>query len=66
MTAYRPGDGILDRLMPDADERAREEARANLTAFMAVMLRIAERETGEQLSQNPIRAATDDSIESRL
>lgn len=66
MSERKPGDDILDRTMPGAEEAAREEARANLTAFMAVMLRIAEREVEEAISQIPIRASADDSVKSRL
>lgn len=66
MSERKPGDDILDRVLPDADEAAREEARANLTAFMAVMLRIAEREAEKALSQDAIRPPGNDSVESRL
>ena len=65
MSERKPGDDILERVLPDADEAAREVARVNLVAFMAVMLRIAERETEEALSQNAIRPPGEDSVESR-
>ena len=66
MSERKPGDDILDHSMPGADKAAREEVRANLTAFMAVMLRIAEREADEALSQPTIRALAADSVESRV
>lgn len=39
----RPGDIILDRYMPDASPEAREEARENLYALAAAVVRICER-----------------------
>jgi len=43
----RPGDLILERYMPDASEEEREEARANLKAYVALVLRLQERAVRE-------------------
>lgn len=66
MSERKPGDDILERAMPSAEQAAREVARANLVAFMAAMLRIAEREAEEALSQEAIRRSDDDPVKSRL
>ena len=47
----RPGDLILDRYMPDASDTEREEARENLRAYAAVVLRIATRLATEEHEQ---------------
>lgn len=60
---YRPGDIILNRYMPDASEAEREEARANLYAFVAVLARIARRRTDEQIEAE-IRAKAKREVES--
>ena len=52
----RPGDFILDRYMPDATPVQREEARENLRAYAAVVLRIATRLATEEYEQ-AIRAS---------
>jgi len=39
----RPGERFIDRYMPGASEEAREEAYANLTALVALLVRIDER-----------------------
>ena len=46
----KPGDFILDRYMPDADETAREQARENLRRFARALLRIAMRQTRAELA----------------
>lgn len=43
----RPGDVFLDRYMPGASEEEREEARQNLYAYFAVLLKIATRRADE-------------------
>ena len=47
----KPGDLIIDRYMPNATETEREEARTNLRAYLAVVLRIASRIEDEGRSQ---------------
>ena len=47
----RPGDLILDHYMPDASDTEREEARENLRAYAAVVLRIATRLATEEHEQ---------------
>ena len=49
--ARPPGDIILDRYMPNASEAEREEARENLRAYAAVVLRIATRQATEEYEQ---------------
>lgn len=49
--ARRPGDLILDRYMPNASEIEREEARQNLCAYAAVVLRIATRLATEEYEE---------------
>jgi hypothetical protein len=61
--ARRPGDQIIDRYMPDATEEEREAARANLYAFVAVLLRIATREALEE-TEREIRANDRGAVES--
>jgi hypothetical protein len=39
----QPGDGLLDRYVPDADEESREAARAAFRDFAFLLLRIGER-----------------------
>jgi hypothetical protein len=51
----RPGDLILDRYMPNATEEEREEARANLKAYVAVVLRKKQRLAREAV-ESRIRA----------
>ncbi len=38
-----PGDLILDRYMPDATPEQREDAHANLKAYVAVIMRLNQR-----------------------
>ena len=59
--ANRPGDLILDRYMPNASEAEREEARENLRAYAAVVLRIATRLATEEYEQ-AIRANAADKV----
>jgi hypothetical protein len=59
--ARRPGDIILDRYMPNASEAEREEARENLRAYAAVVLRIATRQATEEYEQ-AIRANGGDKV----
>jgi len=40
---HRPGDGILNRYVPELGPAEREEARARLYAFVAWQLRIIKR-----------------------
>ena len=47
----RPGDIILDRYMPGASDAEREEARENLRAYAAIVLRIATRLATEDHEQ---------------
>ncbi|MCW5726234.1 hypothetical protein [Parvibaculum sp.] len=55
----KPGDLIIDRYMPNATEAERKEARENLHAYLAVVMRIAarlereERERGQAIRVNP-------------
>jgi hypothetical protein len=58
-----PGDVILERYMPDATAEEREAARANLYAFVAVLLRIATREATEE-AEREIRANGGGEVES--
>jgi len=47
----RPGDLILDHYMPNASEEEREAARANLKAYVSVVIEICsrlEREAGDK------------------
>ena len=60
---YRPGDVILNRYMPNASEADREEARANLYAFVAVLVRIAKRRTDEEIERE-IRVKAEGKVES--
>jgi hypothetical protein len=61
LSARKPGDIILDRYMPDADEAEREQARENLRRFAKALLRIAMRQTRAELaeldSRNPPEGA---------
>ena len=43
MTLPRPGDLILDRYFPDANEEERDRARAALREWAALLIRIGER-----------------------
>jgi len=54
----RPGDLILERYLPDADDETRARARENLRIFAKALLRIAIRQTREEL-------AVQDSLKSR-
>ena len=45
---HRPGDIILNRYLPDATEREREEARGNLYEFVDALYRIALRIAQEE------------------
>lgn len=45
----KPGDLILGRYMPNATEEEREEARQNLQAFAATLVRIAARRADETI-----------------
>jgi hypothetical protein len=56
----RPGDLILDRYMPNATGEEREEARANLKAYVAVVLRKKQR-LAREAGERRIRAI--DSVE---
>jgi len=47
----RPGDSIIDRYMPGVTEAAREAARENLYAYVAALLRIANRRQTKSLSR---------------
>jgi len=47
----QPGDGILDRYLPGASDEERAEARANLYAYLEVLLRIATRRAEEDWSR---------------
>lgn len=58
----KPGDLILDRCMPDANAAEREEARANLYALAAVVLRICTRLAHEQ-HRLAIRRPADGAVE---
>ena len=46
----QPGDIILDRYMPDATPEEQDDARENLYAFAAVILRICERVHRERMT----------------
>ncbi len=59
----RPGDLIIDRYMPNATEDEREAARANLYAFVAVLLRISTRCANEEY-ERAIRAKQGGAVES--
>ena len=59
----RPGDVIVDRYMPTATLEEREAARANLYAFVAVLLRCATRRANEE-SESEIRASDPAAVES--
>lgn len=61
----KPGDLIIDRYMPNASEAEREEARENLRAYLAVVLRIAARVESEEKLQCPIRVNPDSAVDSR-
>ena len=39
----QPGDGLLDRYLPDADEETRERAREAFREYALLLLRIGER-----------------------
>lgn len=58
----RPGDYILDKYMPAASTEQREEARENLYALAAVVVRICERIARER--QDAIRAKRRAEVES--
>jgi hypothetical protein len=60
----RPGDLILNRYMPNASGAEREEARENLRAYAAVVLRIATRLATEEYEQ-AIRAKGADAVPSK-
>ena len=47
-TGWRPGDGLLDRYLPDADEETRERARETFREFAFFLLRVGERIQAEQ------------------
>jgi hypothetical protein len=49
----RPGDLILDRYLPDADEETRERARDALRQWALMLIRIGERVSDEQ-STGPV------------
>jgi len=57
----RPGDLILDRYMPNASDVEREEARENLRAYAAVVLRIATRLATEE-HEEAIRTKSIDAV----
>jgi len=59
--ARRPGDLILERYMPNASDAELEDARENLRAYAAVVLRIATRLTTEEHEQ-AIRAKGTDTV----
>ncbi len=56
----KPGDDILDRYMPGASAEEREIARANLYQFIAMIIRIVER---ENTADSTIRADDDGHVE---
>lgn len=60
---HKPGDVFLDRYMPNASDKEREEARQNLYDFFAVLLRIATRRANED-HDNAIRANKGQAVES--
>lgn len=62
----KPGDAILDRYMPDADEATREQARENLRRFARALLRIAIRQTREELEADSRKLAEGATIEEAL
>lgn len=62
-SSRRPGDLILDRYLPNATEAQREEARENLKALMAALVRIDERLAQEAVDK-AIRLKADNSIDS--
>lgn len=49
----RPGDLILDRYLPDADEATRERAREVLRGYALFLIAIGERIESEALSDSP-------------
>ena len=51
---YKPGDLILNKYMPNATSEEREEARANLKAYVEVMIRIAQRIEAEKAASGII------------
>ena len=59
-----PGDLIIDRYMPNATDTEREEARANLRAYLVIVLRIAARVEDEEKSQGPIRVNPESAVDS--
>ncbi|MEI9933169.1 MAG: hypothetical protein WDM89_22215 [Rhizomicrobium sp.] len=59
----QPGDVFLDRYMPGASEKEREEARQNLYGFFAVLLEIATRRATEDYAKG-IRAKGRGAVES--
>lgn len=62
----KPGDLIIDRYMPNASEAEREEARENLRAYLAVVLRIATRLEQEDCDRaQAIRVNPDSAVDSR-
>ena len=50
---HRPGDLILNRVMPNATNEEREAARENLRQFAEIVVRIAERITRDEKFDSP-------------
>lgn len=48
MSEWKPGDGILDRYMPNADEETRERAREVLRHYALHLIRLGERVLAEE------------------
>lgn len=48
MREKRPGDLLLDRYFPDADEETRESARERFREFALLLVQIGERVNREQ------------------
>ena len=61
--ALSPADAVLDRYLPDAPPKKREEAQQNLLRFARLMIRVHERLARERPTQ-PIRGNPDDAVDS--
>jgi hypothetical protein len=62
MTGQSPLDPFIERYMPDASADEREEGRANLERFVAVLVRIDDRIEREK--QDAIRQISDSAVDS--
>jgi hypothetical protein len=51
-STQQPGDFLLDRYFPDADEMTREAAREQLKRFVRALLRVATRLAEEEAAQS--------------